>query len=118
VTDLRSLILAADDRGTADLVEVPEWGTTVALRSPTVAQRTEGLSRILGPDGEADNLAMQVVTVILCLHDPTTNERVFSLADIDALAEKSAGVISRLFLRCQPLLGFGDTAQEEAKGNS
>ena len=76
MTDLRGKIFAADDI-TKELVEVPEWGVAVEIRSMTAGQRatlTEGATSA----DKVDVSNMYAKTVIATVFDPETGLPVFT----------------------------------------
>lgn len=78
------------------IVEVPEWGVKVELRTPTVRTRGEMISEFMKDDGKIDYVRMYPSLVVATAYDPDTGERLFSLDDIEWLEEKSAKALEHL----------------------
>jgi hypothetical protein len=95
---------------------VPEWGGDVILRSPNLADRDAYVARLLGSTGPLA-VGHRAQLVAVCVIDED-GARVFSDADIEALAAKDAAVIDRLFEACQKLAGLAQHAPEETIKNS
>jgi len=101
VTDLRGLILAADDLPFEDL-DVPEWGVKVRVRGLTGTDRDayEAKSVALRRGGQDIELRLanfRSRLVVKCLYDPETGERIFGDNETAQLGAKAARVIERLF---------------------
>lgn len=100
--NLRDQILAAQDTN-KEAVAVPEWGLETGLFIKTLsAKDRDGWETSLvsiDPNGKARrvNMAnMRARLVVRCLVDET-GKRVFDDNDAEALGEKSAAVVARLF---------------------
>lgn len=120
MTDLRAAILAAADTPITT-VDVPEWGVTVGIRSMSAKSRADVME--LAQQGEGID-ASKVVgmwgrTLQGCIVDPETGEPVFSREDMEALMDKSATVIERLWALCFEQSGMTeDRVNEAGKGSS
>lgn len=102
---LRDKILAAEDRPFVD-VPTPEWEKAAGVamvriitmaaadRDTWEAAALIARSRAEGTD-RLRNLRAELVA--RCALDPETNERIFTDADVEALGQKSAKVVERLF---------------------
>lgn len=90
----RDEILAAKDLPYED-VDVPEWGGVVRMQGLTVAGKRE-LERIAIEDGKNAFLDLKTEIVALCAVDEN-GKQLFVVDDIQALNEKSAVVVERLF---------------------
>lgn len=122
----RDQILAANDLEVRE-VDVPEWGGTVKVRPLNGAERDrfeaslrKERRRADGKEGtevvaNTDNMRAKLVARAVVDDD---GKRVFTDADINALGEKSALVLDRLFDVVSDLSGLSDTAAEEAEKNS
>lgn len=93
--NLREQILDADDMSHED-VEVPEWGVTVRVKSPTVRERANLVAKFMGEDGRTDFAAMYPALVIATAVDPTTGELLFTDEDTAALEAKSGRAMERV----------------------
>ena len=114
LSDLRSTILAASDIR-SQIVEVPEWGVSVEVRSMTARDRTRIMSEASKNDGVVDIGFMYVETVLTSTYDPETGLRVFEDSDRDAVMAKSASAIDRLAVLGMQLSGIDQEAQDNAK---
>lgn len=95
----REQILGADDRETQD-VSVPEWGGTVRVQSLSGAERDAYEAGILQVKGDGTrkftlaNARARLASLAIISEDGT---RLFSEADVNALGEKSASALERVF---------------------
>lgn len=115
----RDQILGAEDRKTED-VAVPEWGGTVRVRSLSGAERDSYEAHIvqLRADGSKrlnmTNLRGKLVSLSCVAED---GSRLFSDADAEALGDKSAAALERVFDVARKLSGLGeDDVEELAQG--
>lgn len=114
----RDQILSADDLTYKD-VEVPEWGGVVRVRVMTGAERGDFEQSIITGRGKNRDINFKNLRgklVARCLIDED-GERLFSDADIQALEEKSAAALSRVFDVCQRINGLTDSDVEELTEN-
>lgn len=113
MTELRDKIFSADDI-TKELLEVPEWGVTVEIRSMTAAQRatlTEGVSSA----DKVDVSNMYAKTVIATVFDPETGLPVFTEKDREAILSKNGAVIERLATKALGSSGLSEKAVDESQ---
>jgi len=113
----RDEILNCDDMKTQD-VNVPEWGGTVVIKMMTGKERDAfEASCINAQDGvfKMDNIRAKLVakTVI----DPETKEPMFTVADIEALGNKSATALDKIFTASQKLSKISEKDVEELAKN-
>ena len=107
---LREKILAAASRPSKDK-EVPEWGVTVRIYGLS-ASASERFSRKLGGEEVPENMMAELL--VLTLHDPETDEPIFTEEDdVTELGKQSGKVVLDLFMEAQKLSGLGSL--EEAK---
>ena len=116
--DLKSRILAAEDRPFEDL-DVPEWGVKVRLRGMSGTDRDAWEAKAValkrgGQDVELSLADWRSRLVTKCLFDPETDERIFTDGEVSKLGAKAATVIERLFGLARRLSGLDDDAEEEA----
>ena len=97
----RVQILAADDL-TRKSVDVPEWGGEVFVRSLTAGQREHLENTWLGKADRSDFRA-GLCSLTVC---DEKGVLLFSEADIQALAAKSAAALIRIFQAAMVLNGF------------
>lgn len=104
----------------SEVVEVPEWGGAVRVRTMTGFDRDafETSMVTIAPDGtrQADLTNVRAKLVALTLVDEANN-RLFDVADIPRLALKSAAALERVFDVAQRLNGIGAAAQDAALKN-
>jgi len=103
-----------------EVVHVPQWGGTVAVRELTGLERDAFEASLLkiGADGkrEPDLTNMRAKLCAACMVDGTTGDRIFSDADLGELANKSAAALNLVFEVAQRLNGMG--SPEDAEKNS
>lgn len=110
----RDAILAAEDREYV-VVDVPEWGGSVRLRSITVRERDRYEASLLeqkGKDRKVNLDNARAKLIILCAVDEE-GRRLFTDADLAALARKSAKPMDRLYDACRKLCGISDDDEAE-----
>lgn len=113
-SELRNTILNADDLE-KEIVDVPEWGVKIEVRSMTAKERSRILQAAMR-DGSTVNLERWFPDIcIAACFDPDTGEKVFEPADRDALNSKNGAAINRVVEVAQRLAGMGETAVEDAK---
>lgn len=107
----REDILAVSDIE-IELVNVPEWGGSVYVKGMTGSERDQFESSIisLGSNGKAQKLNLTDSRAKLCSMTicDQTGKKLFSLADVKALTEKSAAALQRVFMVAQRLSGLGE----------
>lgn len=107
---LRDQILAVNDRSNK-VIDVPEWGVKVELRSMSAASRIQMISEAYDPNtGQTDLKKLYPLIIVSTCFDPKTNEAIFSDADKDAIMEKSADVIERLANEAMGLSGMNESS--------
>lgn len=112
----RDAILTASDLPSVD-VEVPEWGGTVRVRMLTGGERDAFEASTLTRKGktfETNLVNMRARLVALTTVDES-GARLFSEADVAALATKSAAALNRVFMAAQKLNGLTEEAAAEAE---
>lgn len=114
---LRDQILSANDIEST-LLEVPNWGVTLEVRSMDGRSRARLLKAAALPDGTVDLERLYPEVVILCSHDPETGERVFTDADRDGLLSKSAAAIELVALTAMNVSGMTQKSQADAGKDS
>lgn len=110
----REQILNADDRKT-QVVEVPEWGGSVMIRTLSGKERDRFEASLQVTRGSKtkqnyDNFRARLIS--LCVVNES-GERTFSDADIALLGEKSVAALQRVFNACNELNGLSDADVEE-----
>lgn len=115
---LREQIIAADDQH-VEIVDVPEWGVKVGVRSMTLAEQTKFMESVRLRTGtpqaefriDKDKYGPQLL--IRTVVDPETGDPVFEAADAGMLATKSAQAARRLIPVASRLAGLGGDEQVE-----
>ena len=113
-------ILQARDVST-EMLDVPEWGGTIYVRSISAAERgliEEGAARFKESKGKNDTFArtftVKMVSMSVC---DENGQRLFEDKDIALLQQKNAAVISRIAEVAQRLSGFSKQDLEELEKN-
>ena len=117
---IRDRIKNADDNS-SKTITVPEWDDVeLAIVSMSAGQRAQIFDAMQANDGNMPLELFWRVSLISCVLDPTTGERVFDNDDAEwLLAEKSAAVIQRISEVCLEVSGMTDNATDTAgKGSS
>lgn len=133
-SDIRNKIVAADDR-TEVLMEIPEWGVTLLLISPTTKVRTQMIldftetridpatgAPVTDEDGAVDTVLnatrMMPSLLVACVCDPETRERVFTDAgDLDVIDTKNGEIVERIGVKCLEITGLSKQAVDAGKGD-
>ena len=117
--DLRGKIFSAVDLKT-ERVDVPEWGVTVYVRTLSGAQRDEfeqGLQDSKSEGAGIDIRGLKARLAVLATVDDD-GEAVFQPGDEEALQNKSAAPLDRLYQAASRLSGLSPEDAEELVGNS
>jgi hypothetical protein len=101
-------ILDAQDIVT-EVVDVPEWGGSVILRTLTGAEAIQ-----LGKLGETDKEATSAQVLVLCAVDEK-GERIFSEGDVELLKKKSMRAMLRVQKAAMEINGLTEEAPKDAK---
>jgi hypothetical protein len=108
-------ILSTNDL-TKELVEVPEWGGAVYVRTMTGAERDSFEAQILGDDYKERNYRNVRATLCSLTIVDEDGKRLFSDAEVTKLGAKSAAAIDRIFNVAQRLNGLSkDDVEDLAK---
>lgn len=98
-----------------ELLDVPEWGGAVKIRAMTGAERDA--FRVQISDAGDKNVGLfEAALLALTLADENGN-RLFELADIEALRAKSAAVLDRVAKAAMKINGMADDSVEDAEKN-
>jgi hypothetical protein len=115
----KAQILAASDLKT-EIVEVPEWGGSVTVRTMTAAERDTFEAGLVKGDGKArktDFTNFRAKLVALTAVDPS-GTRLFTDAEADQLGQKGAAPMQRLFEVAQRLNGLSQADVDDLTKNS
>lgn len=111
----RETILNANDIKTEE-VNVPEWGGAVLVKSLTGAEKDRYEQSIYSVKDGANYNNIRSKLVALCICDEELKP-VFQSADIDALGQKSAAALDRVFQAAQKLSALSASDVEELEKN-
>ena len=110
----KSEILEADDLP-RELVEVPEWGGALYVRTMTGSERDAFEAAILGKNNAGFKNIRARLTALT-----TTDEagnRLFEEGEVDALGKKSAAALDRVFSVAQRLNSMTQQDVEDLEKN-
>lgn len=117
-TSLRDKIKAADDLK-SELVEVPEWGCIIEVRTLTGAARAQLFGEdVMDAEGNVIRDKAYIKVLIGSCFDPKTGEALFTAEDAEWLSGKSSLATERLAQVATRLSGIGAGALGEAEKNS
>jgi hypothetical protein len=110
----KDAVLKADDRPIQE-VEVPEWGGSVLIKAMTGAERNAFLARHIQNPGKGqtiilDNMHADLAALSIINED---GSRMFSAAEVGALAQKSGTALERIFKAASKLNGLSDEDVKE-----
>jgi hypothetical protein len=114
----RDAILTAQDL-TTELVNVPEWGGDVYVKSLTGSERDAFEGSLLSTDAKGKNkvtytnIRAKLVAKTVC---DENGVRLFTDDDIKDLSKKSAAALQRVFEVAQRLSGLSDEDVKELTG--
>jgi hypothetical protein len=113
----RNAILKAQDLG-LEMVHVPEWGGDVYVRGMNGAERDKFERSIVverngGREINTANIRAKLASMTIC---DEAGVKLFSQDDVDALGQKSAAALQRVFVVAQRLSGIGEEAVRELAG--
>lgn len=114
---LRDQILEADDLK-SEVVDVPEWGVRIEVRSMNGRDRAKALGKMASAGGTPDLVAAYAHLTIASAYDPETGERIFTDSDVDSLLAKSGAVLERIATKALEVADMTDGAVEGKKGVS
>jgi hypothetical protein len=114
---IRDRILSAKDTH-SEIVEIPEWGVTVELRSMSGAARAVLMQEAVQSEGNINMAKVYPDLIIQTCFDPETGEPVFEANDRDLIMSKNGSILDRLAEVATRLSGFNDKAVDEAGKDS
>jgi hypothetical protein len=112
-------ILKVDDLK-SEIVEVPEWGGSVKIRTMTGTERDRFESSVSNDSRgknkriNLENIRARLVALAMVDDD---GERLFRDDQVKELGKKSAAALDRVFAVAQRLNGLSGTDVEELSGN-
>lgn len=110
----RSAILAAQDTP-VEVVDVPEWGGAVRVKTLTAAERDAFETEIVqrnGRDVRTNTRNLRARMVALTVVDEK-GQALFSVTDVEALGQKSARAMDRVWAKASELAGMRPEDVEE-----
>lgn len=110
----RGQILAAEDMPT-EIVDVPEWGGSVKVKTLTGAERDAFEARGIIGRGRNREVNIQNIRARLVVETVVDDDcqPLFSRADINALGRKSSKALDRVFNAAMRLSGISEEDIEE-----
>lgn len=112
----RDQILAAEDTQT-EVVDVPEWGGQVRLRTLTGGERDQFEAFVARAGDRKDFSGMRQMLLSMALVDES-GAPLFGKNDLEKLGKRNGAILDRLFQRATALSGIGTAAAEAAEKNS
>ncbi len=114
----RAAILSAQDLPTVEM-EVPEWGGWVLVRSLTAGERDNFEAEITQMNGRntrlnARNIRAKLVAAVVVDDE---GRPLFTLGDVEALGQKSAKALDRVFGKAAELAGMREADVQELAEN-
>lgn len=107
----RDEILGADDLGLVE-VDVPEWSGSVLLRVMRGVERDAFEARIAAEDRANVRARLAALSIV-----DADGQRLFTDADVEALGQRNARALNRIFERAMALNGFTESDVEALEGN-
>jgi len=98
-----------------EMVDVPEWGGQVRVRSLTAKERDHFEAGLVSKDGKTTNMANLRAKLVQLTVVDEAGANLFGVLDIEALGGKNAAAVHRVFDVAQKLAGIGAKAMEEMK---
>lgn len=114
----REAILGSDDSNT-EVVEIPQWGGSVRVRSLTGRERDRLEASMIGKNGKADaksgltNFRARLVAASVV---DDNGAPMFTEADLDALADRSAAALDAIAQAAMRLSGLSSEDVTELAG--
>lgn len=101
---------------------VPEWGGwihLIGLDGKEASQFSKRMVKIVNGKPVSHGLDNFMAKLLAeSIRDPQTNQRMFTVEQVEALGKKSAKVLKRLSDKAAELSGMGEDAKEAAEKNS
>jgi hypothetical protein len=115
----RDAILAKADVQIRELY-IPEWGTWIRVRGLTGKERDDYETSIMVGKGKSRDVNMRNLRAKLVVRAVIDQQgaRLFTDADVEALGEKNAAALERIFDVARELSGLSEQDTEELLKNS
>jgi hypothetical protein len=115
--NLREKILNSNDEQT-ELVTISQWGVDILVKSMSGKERASLMNQCLNQKtGVMDMEKLYGLLVISTAHDPGTEERIFQLADLEALNGKNGAAMEKIAKVASRLSGLEEGQIDEAVKN-
>lgn len=114
----RAAILGAQDLPTVEM-EVPEWGGWVLVRTLTAGERDNFEAEITQMNGRNTRLNVRNIRAKLVASVVVDDEGrpLFTLGDVEALGQKSAKALDKVFAKAAELAGMREADVQELAEN-
>ena len=113
---LKDKIRAAEDIK-KEPIYIPEWDTTIEVRTMSGSQRADIMSKaVVGGVVALDKLYAQLA--LSCTYDPETGDKLLDPSDLDWFMEKNSAPIERIAAKAMELSGLSAAAVREIEKNS
>lgn len=100
---------------TSETVEVPEWDSTIEVRSITLGERQELMAGIMEEDGTVNTTVIAGSFILACSYDPETGEKVFSPDDLPFIQSRAAAPADKVGKVAMRISGMGQTEDAAKK---
>lgn len=117
MSSIADRIRAKNDLAT-ETVEVPEWGETLEVRSPSARTRMALVDDARDENGETVPSKLAISFIIATCYDPATGELAFTGDDADMLNDKAFSAIDRLASAAARVSGLDEAAVDSGKDDS
>lgn len=117
---ITALVAVADDIE-KNIVDVPEWGVKIGIRSMDGNRRSQfmtAFSKARESEDEEELGKIEADLLVYCAFDPEDNSQCFTPDDIPMLLTKSGKVIGRLSKLASELSGLAPETEKELVKNS
>jgi hypothetical protein len=108
-------IFGIDDRK-SEIVDVPEWGGQVKIKTMSGSEKDAFEAQCIGPNGGTNMKHIRAKLIAACVVDEE-GKQMFTRDDIVKLGSKSAAALDRIFTAIQKLNAVSDEDVEEMAGN-
>lgn len=108
-------ILKAED-SRQEVVEVPEWGGSVIIKSMTAVERDK-FEMETNQDGGRNLANFRARIAAACLYGDDGKLLFTNHAEVEALGKKNGAVMTRILEACQRINGSTEEAVETLEGN-
>jgi len=114
--NLRDKILNASDIK-SEVITIEEWDVELKIKGLNGKERADFLSKVIDQKGSMDLEKATPMIVVLTAHDPETDEKVFTIKDLNEINKKASAALDKVSKKAFELSGLGEEAQKEAKND-